>query len=180
MRADMQITDHKVVSIHYTLTNEAGDVIDSSIGGEALPYLHGAMNIVPGLELALEGKGVGDKLSVTLEAADGYGEFDPDLVEVVPADIFDDVDKPEIGMEFEAETPDGESIIVRITDIDGDNVTADGNHPLAGQKLHFDVEVTDIRDATEEEIEHGHPHVDCGDCDDCDDEGSCGEGCGCH
>ncbi len=170
----MQITDHKVVSFHYTLTNEAGETLDSSVGGEPLPYLHGEQNIVPGLELALEGKSVGDKLNVSLEAADGYGEFDPALVEVVSADLFDGVDKIEVGMEFEAETPDGDDfMIVRITDIDGDNVTVDGNHPLAGQRLNFDVEVTAIRDATEEELEHGHVHGS-------DEEDCCGDDCGCH
>jgi len=170
----MQITHHKVVSFHYTLTNEAGETIDSSIGGEPMPYLHGELNIVPGLELALEGKSVGDKLSVSLEAADAYGEFDPALVEVVSAELFDAVDDIEVGMEFEAEIPDSEDFMnVRITNIDGDNVTVDGNHPLSGQKLHFDVEVIAIRDATEEELEHGHVHGD-------DDEECCGEGCGCH
>ena len=164
----MQITDHKVASFHYTLTNEAGETLDSSIGGEPMPYLHGEQNIVPGLELALEGKRVGDKLSVSLEAADAYGEFDPALVEVVSADLFDGVDNVEVGMEFEAESPDGEDVmVVRITDVDGDSVTVDGNHPLSGQKLHFEVEVTDVRDATEEELEHGHVHG--------DDEGCCGD-----
>lgn len=164
----MQITEHKVVSFHYTLTNDAGDVIDSSVGGEAMPYLHGEENIVPGLELALEGKSVGDKLKVSLEAADAYGEFDPAMIEVVSAELFDVVDNIEVGMEFEAQIPDGEGFqVVRITDVDGDNITVDGNHPLAGQNLHFDVEITDIRDATAEELEHGHVHG--------DDEGCCGE-----
>ncbi|HKI60466.1 MAG TPA: peptidylprolyl isomerase [Mariprofundaceae bacterium] len=170
----MQIIDHKVVSFHYTLTNEAGETLDSSIGGEPMPYLHGEENIVPGLELALEGKSVGDKLSVSLDAADAYGEFDPAMVEIVSAELFDDVDKVEVGMEFEAEAPGGEAVmVVRITDIDGDSVTVDGNHPLAGQKLHFEVEITDIRDATEEELEHGHVHGN-------DEEGCCGDDCGCH
>lgn len=169
----MQITDHKVVSFHYTLTSDEGTVIDSSAGGKPLPYLHGAENIVPGLELALEGKSAGDKLKVSLDAADAYGEFDAAMVAIVSADLFDGVDNIEIGMEFQAETPDGEGVqIVRITDVDGDNITVDGNHPLAGQNLHFDVEITDVRDATAEELEHGHIHS--------DDEGCCGENCGCN
>jgi FKBP-type peptidyl-prolyl cis-trans isomerase SlyD len=179
----MQITDHKVVSFHYTLTNEAGETIDSSIGGEPLPYLHGEENIVPGLELALEGKRVGDKLSVSLDAVDAYGEFDPAMVEIVPAELFDGVDKIEVGMEFEAETPDGEGfMVVRITDIDGDDVTVDGNHPLSGQRLHFEVEVTDVRDATEEELEHGHVHGSHAGCcgEECDCADDCGDDCSCH
>ncbi|ATX79787.1 FKBP-type peptidyl prolyl cis-trans isomerase [Mariprofundus aestuarium] len=163
----MQITDHKVVSFHYTLTNDAREVLDTTTGGEPLPYLHGEENIVPGLELALEGKSVGDKLKVSLDAADAYGELDPALIEVVSADLFEGIETLEAGMEFETESDDGEVEFVRITAIDGDNVTIDGNHPLAGQNLTFDVEITDIRDATEEELEHGHVHG--------DDEGCCGD-----
>lgn len=169
----MQITDNKVVSFHYTLTNDAGEVIDSSSGEAPLPYLHGAGNIVPGLELALEGKQTGDKLKVSLDPADAYGEFNPELIEVVTADLFDDVDVVEEGMEFQTEDQDGEIIVIRVTKVDGDNITIDGNHPLAGQQLNFDIEITDIRDATAEEIEHGHIHAD-------DDDGCCGSDCGCH
>jgi len=163
----MQITDHKVVSFHYTLTNDAGEVIDTTAGSEPLPYLHGEENIVPGLELALEGKSVGDKLKVSLDAADAYGELDPALIEVVSAELFEGIDSLEAGMEFETESDNGEVEFVRITEVDGDNVTIDGNHPLAGQNLNFDVEITDIRDATEEELKHGHAHG--------DDEGCCGD-----
>ena len=170
----MQITDQKVVSFHYTLTNDAGAVIDSSTGGDPMPYLHGAENIVPGLELAMEGKSVGDKLKVDLDAADAYGEYDPSMVETVSADMFDGVDKIEVGMEFQVETPDAEGVmIVRISDVDGDDVTVDGNHPLSGQNLHFEVEITDIRDASPEELEHGHIHGD-------DDEECCGSGDCCN
>lgn len=155
----MQICNHKVVSLQFTMSNDAGEVIDSSDDGDALLYLHGEENIVPGLELALEGKSVGDKLKVTLDAADAYGEIDPSLVEVVSAEMFEGVDDIDVGMEFEAEMPDEEELhYVRITEIDGDNVTVDGNHPLAGMRLHFDVTVEAIREATEEELEHGHVH----------------------
>lgn len=168
----MQISKHKVVSFQYTLTNDAGDVIDSSEGGEALLYLHGEDNIVPGLEDALEGKSVGDKFKVSVEAGDGYGEFDPALIETVSADLFESVDKLDVGMEFEAELPDGEGMMfVRITEVDGDSVTVDGNHPLAGQRLHFDVAIEDIREATEEELEHGHPHGEDSEC--CGEENCC-------
>jgi len=172
----MQITNHKVVSFQYTLTNDAGDVLDSSEGGDALVYLHGEENIVPGLELALEGKSVGDKLQVSLEAADAYGEIDPAMIEVVSRDLFDGIDNLEVGMEFETDTDDGNDVqFVRITEIDGDNITVDGNHPLAGQSLNFDVEIEAIREATEEELEHGHVHGDggcCGD-DECSEEDCC-------
>ncbi len=154
----MQITDHKVVSFHYTLTNDAGEVVDTTSGGEALPYLHGEQEIVAGLEKALEGKSVGDKLNITLDAADAYGDMDSSLIEVVSAELFEGVEKLEAGMEFETELDNGDDEFVRIVSIDGDNVTIDGNHPLAGQKLTFDVEITDIRDATEEELKHGHVH----------------------
>lgn len=168
----MQIDNHKVVSFHYTLTNASGAVIDSSEGRDPLVYLHGEENIIHGLELALEGKSVGDKLNVSIEPADAYGEFDPAMVEVVSSDMFDGVDNIEVGMEFQAETPDGEGVqMVRISDVDGDHVTVDGNHPLAGQQLNFDVAIVDIRKATEEELEHGHVHG----ADECCDEGGCGE-----
>jgi len=159
----MQISNHKVVSFHFTLTNDAGNTIDSSEGGDPLAYLHGEQNSIAGLENALEGKGVGDKLNVSLDAADAYGEYNPALTEVVPSTMFQGVDNIEVGMEFQAETSEGVQV-VRIAEVDGDNVTVDGNHPLAGQALNFDVEVTDIRDATAEELEHGHIHTEEGCC----------------
>jgi len=155
----MLISNHKVVSIHYTLTNAAGETIDSSVGGDPLAYLHGAANIIPGLESALEGKAVGDKLNVSLEAADAYGEYNPALTEVVPSSMFEGVDNVEVGMQFQAETSEGVQI-VRIAKVDGDNVIVDGNHPLAGQPLNFDVEIAEIREASAEELEHGHIHGD--------------------
>ena len=153
----MQISNHKVVSFHYTLTNDAGETIDSSVGGDPLAYLHGEANIIPGLESALEGKAVGDKLNVSIEAADAYGEYNPALTEVVPSSMFEGVDNIEAGMEFQAETSEGVQV-VRIAEVDGDNITVDGNHPLAGQRLNFDVEIADIREASAEELEHGHIH----------------------
>jgi len=153
----MQISNHKVVSFHYTLTNDAGETIDSSVGGDPLAYLHGEENIIPGLENALEGKAVGDKLNVSLDAADAYGEYNPALTEVVPSSMFEGVDNIEAGMEFRAETSEGVQV-VRIAEVDGDNITVDGNHPLAGQRLNFDVEIADVREASAEELEHGHIH----------------------
>jgi FKBP-type peptidyl-prolyl cis-trans isomerase SlyD len=153
----MQIAERTVASFHYTLTNDAGEVIDSSSGREPLTYLHGAGNIVPGLEKEMAGRQVGDKFDVVVSAADGYGEPNPALTNVVPKDAFQGVDTLEVGMEFQAQTPQGPLSVV-IAKIDGDQVTVDGNHPLAGKTLHFAIEVTDVRDASLEELTHGHAH----------------------
>lgn len=153
----MQITNKKIVSIHYTLKNDDGEVVDSSNQQPPLEYLQGVGNIVPGLERALEGKAVGDKLSVVVEPEDGYGEFRAELVQVLPASMFAGVEQLEVGMAFHAEMSDGKPHVVEITEIEGDEVTINGNPPLAGQRLHFEVEVMEIRDATEEELDHGHP-----------------------
>jgi len=154
----MQIQDNAVVSIHYTLTNEAGDTIDSSAGAEPLAYLHGAANIIPGLEDALVGKAVGDKLNVTVAPADGYGEHIAELVQEVPSEMFQGVDEVQVGMEFHAESNTGQPIAVTVTKVEDDKVTIDANHPLAGVTLNFDVEVVEVRDASAEELEHGHVH----------------------
>jgi FKBP-type peptidyl-prolyl cis-trans isomerase SlyD len=153
----MQIAHDKVVLIHYTLRNDAGELLDSSSGGDALAYLHGQGNIIPGLEKALEGKQAGDKLSVKVEPAEGYGQRDARLVQQVPRRQFGDANV-QPGMQFHAQTSQGQNRVVTVTHIAGDMVTVDGNHPLAGENLHFDVEVEDVRDATAEELEHGHVH----------------------
>ncbi|SFM47746.1 FKBP-type peptidyl-prolyl cis-trans isomerase [Halopseudomonas yangmingensis] len=154
----MQISANKAVSIDYTLTNDGGEVIDSSAGGQPLVYLHGAGNIIPGLESALEGKQVGDELNVSIEPEEAYGEFSAELVAVLGRQMFEGVDELEVGMQFHASAPDGGMQIVTITALDGDEVTVDGNHPLAGQRLTFEVKVIDIRDASEDELAHGHIH----------------------
>lgn len=153
----MTICAKKVATIHYTLKNEQGEVLDTSEGQEPLAYLQGYRNLVPGLEKQLEGKAVGDKLSVVVSPEEGYGEKDPQLIQELPRDMFGGIDKIEVGMEFHAETADGPQI-VEVIDVEEDSITIDGNHPLAGVELHFDVEVMDIRDATEEELQHGHVH----------------------
>jgi len=153
----MQIAKNKVVSIHYTLKNDAGTVIDSSEGDAPLVYLHGAQNIIPGLEKALEGKVSDDALEVSIDAVDAYGEYNKELTQVVPSNMFEGVDTLEPGMEFQAETAEGMQVI-RIAAVNGDEVTIDGNHPLAGERLHFDVNVAEVRDATADEISHGHIH----------------------
>lgn len=152
----MQITDKAAVSIYYTLTTPGGEQLDSSIGEEPLLYLHGMGNIIPGLEAALVGKSVGDKFNVSIEPAQAYGEIDPEMVQVVSKRMFEDMDL-EVGMQFHADVSHGSGIIT-VTEIDGDDVTVDGNHPLAGETLIFDVEVIDVRPATADELEHGHVH----------------------
>ena len=153
----MQIAQDSVALIEYTLTNDEGDVIDSSVGGEPLAYLHGHHNIIPGLEKALAGKTVGDSLKVSIEPAEGYGEFNAEMVEVVPRNMFAGVDDIEVGMQFQAQTGQGMQVIT-VSAIEGDEVTIDGNHPLAGQTLHFDVTVKEVRAASAEELQHGHVH----------------------
>jgi len=153
----MQVAKDKVVSIDYTLTDDEGTVLDSSEGRAPLAYLHGAGNIIPGLEKALEGKRAGEKLTVRVAAAEAYGERDDALTQQVPREMFMGVDELEVGMRFQAQTNQGVQIVT-ITEISGDVVTVDGNHPLAGKPLNFAVSVVDVRDATGEELAHGHVH----------------------
>ena len=153
----MQIAANAVAYIHYTLTDEAGAVLDSSSGGEPLAYLHGAGNIIPGLEKALEGKQAGDKLDVTIRPEDGYGVRDENLVQQVPRRAFQGVSDVKAGMRFHANTGNGQAQVT-VTQVQGDMVTIDGNHALAGITLTFAVEVTKVREATSEELMHGHVH----------------------
>ncbi|NJD31346.1 MAG: peptidylprolyl isomerase [Gammaproteobacteria bacterium] len=154
----MLIAQDKVVLIHYTLTNEEGQVLDSSSGGDPLAYIHGQGNIIPGLEKALEGRQAGDKLNVRVEPSEGYGVRDDSLIQQVPRRAFGGVKDVQPGMQFHAQSSQGQTRVVTVTRIQGDMVTVDGNHPLAGEVLTFDVEVTEVRDATGEELEHGHVH----------------------
>lgn len=153
----MQIADKTVVSIHYTLTNTDGETLDSSVGQDPLVYLHGANNIIAGLEAALLGKAVGDSLQVSVEPSEGYGELREELVQEVDRSAFQGVDEIDVGMQFMAQTPWGEQPVT-VVKVEGDNITLDGNHPLAGQVLNFDVEVMEIRAASAEEMDHGHVH----------------------
>lgn len=153
----MQIADRHVAQFHYTLTNDQGEVIDSSSGHEPLTYLHGKGNIVPGLEKALAGKMTGDKLKVSVPPDEGYGLLQPALIQVVPRTSFQGVADIKAGMRFTAETEHG-PLMVRVTQVTDDNITVDGNHELAGQTLHFEIEVTDVREASVEEVLHGHVH----------------------
>jgi FKBP-type peptidyl-prolyl cis-trans isomerase SlyD len=147
-----------VASIHYTLTDDAGEVLDSSRDAEPLSYLHGAGNIIPGLEQALVGKSSGSSLKVSVPPAEAYGEIQPELMQVAPMEAFQGVDQVEPGMAFEASDPSGQTRRIVVKSVDGDKVTIDANHPLAGVQLHFDVEVVEVRAATDEEVAHGHAH----------------------
>lgn len=150
----MEITDGRVATIHYTLTSDDGDVIDKSAADAPLSYLHGAGNIVPGLEKALAGKQVGDSLKADVPPEQGYGPHHDGMIQKVPRTSFPDVEvKP--GMQFEARTERG-PLLVTVTGMDEENVTVDGNHPLAGKTLHFAVEVANVREATEQEANNGH------------------------
>ena len=154
----MQIAENAVVAIDYTLRNDEGEILDSSEGAQPLAYLHGVGNIIPGLEQALVGKSAGDELEVSIEPEDAYGEYSVELVATLSRSMFEGVDELQVGMQFHASAPDGGMQVVTIRDLDGDEVTVDGNHPLAGQRLHFKVKVVSVRAATSEELDHGHVH----------------------
>ncbi|MBI5612273.1 MAG: peptidylprolyl isomerase [Gammaproteobacteria bacterium] len=153
----MQIAKHKVVSINYTLTDQADTVLDSSEGGDLLVYIHGVGHIIPGLENALAGKAAGDTLKVTVPPEQAYGLRNEALKQTVPRDRFEPDMDIEAGMRFHAPTEDGVEIVT-VTMVDGDSVTVDANHPLAGMTLNFSVEVVEVRDASAEELSHGHVH----------------------
>ena len=154
----MQIAKHKVATIDYTLTDDSNQVIDSSDGGEPLSSIHGTGSIIPGLEQALVGKGPGDKLKVSIPPDQAYGERDDDLMQKVPKERFETPDEIEVGMQFHTDGGDGSPQIITVVDVSDNEVTVDGNHPLAGMTLTFDVKVVDVRDATAEELDHGHVH----------------------
>jgi len=149
----MQVSNNTVVSFHYTLSNPEGEVLDSSQGHDAFSYLQGSQMIVPGLEAQMEGKSKGDKFKAVVTPEMGYGEFNKELLQRVPLDRFGDA-KVEEGMQFQA----GEHSVVTVREVTESEVLVDGNHPLAGITLNFEVEVTDVREATAEELSHGHVH----------------------
>ena len=153
----MKITSGHVVEIEYTLTNDKGDVLDSSKGREPLAYLHGSKNIIPGLEKELEGRAKGDELKVTVEPAEGYGERNDEAIQEVPRDALANIEGLKAGAQLQADTPEGTRIFT-VTEVQDDKVTLDGNHPLAGERLNFDVQVVGVREASPEEKAHGHVH----------------------
>lgn len=154
----MKIENNRVVQIHYTLKDDQGEILDSSIGQDPLPYIHGVGALIPGLEKELLGKQAGEKFSVVIAPADGYGEYDEDQVFEVSSDGFEEGDELELGMQVQLDTEDGPAIAT-VTEIDGEQVTLDLNHPLSGVSLHFEVEVMEVREATKQELDHGHVHT---------------------
>ncbi len=163
----MEITKNKAVTVQYTLKGDAGDVLDSSDGREALTYIQGVGNMIPGFETGLEGKKAGDKLSFTVKPEDAYGLRDDSLLFGVPRERFEGIDDLQVGMQFQVQTQGG-AMVMTVANIEDANVTLDGNHPLAGHNLNFDVEVVGVRDATEEELNEA---TSCGE--------TCGPSCGC-
>ena len=153
----MVVTQNKVVTIDYILKDNDGQILDQAQNGE-FSYLHGASNIIPGLENALLDKKAGEKISVMVPPELGYGERNDSLSQVVSMDMFDSAEEVTVGQQFHAQGEDNEDIMITIMEIDDDNITIDGNHPLAGLELNFDVTVINIRDASEEETAHGHVH----------------------
>lgn len=153
----MQITTGSVVVFDYTLTDDDKDIIDSSTGSEPLVYIQSEGQIVPGLEKAMEGKKAGDSFKVSVSPEEGYGVHDPENISVVPADQIEGGDELEEGMQLHTEGEFGEQTVL-ITKVDGNEVTIDGNHPLAGMTLHFDITIREVRPATKEELDHGHVH----------------------
>ena len=154
----MTIAENKVVTLEFTVKNaETGDLIESSKDGEPLVYLHGFNNLVPGLESELNGKVVGDSYEVTVSPEEGYGVRDESLVQQVPMEAFQGIDNVQVGMAFTADSAEG-PVVVEVTAVEDDLVTVDANHPLASIPLAFSGEVKEIRDASAEEIEHGHVH----------------------
>ncbi|MFG0319723.1 MAG: peptidylprolyl isomerase [Planctomycetota bacterium JB042] len=153
----MQITKHTVATLEYTLKDGDGDVLDSTEEGKPISYVHGVGTLIPGLERALEGKGEGEALSVEIGPADAYGERNEQLVQPVPRTELPAEEEIVVGMQFEARSAQG-SQVVTVVGVEEDRVVLDGNHPLAGVTLHFDVKVVATRPATPEEIEHGHVH----------------------
>ena len=155
----MQIAQNTVVTMAYTLTDANGQLLDKADAAPPFAYLHGAQNIIPGLENALTGKQANDKVQVTIEPKDAYGERNDKLTQPVPRAMFGGVPEEKLvpGAQFQAQTNAGVEIVT-ITAVDGDTITIDANHPLAGVTLNFDVQILDVRTATQDEITHGHAH----------------------
>jgi FKBP-type peptidyl-prolyl cis-trans isomerase SlyD len=152
------IKKNSVVNLSYSLKNSSGQELDKAGGENPFAYLHGVGQIVPGLENALEGLAVGDKKEVTVSPEEGYGNIVPGLAMSVERSNFPEGAEIKTGMQFMGEVGDGKQIVFTVKGVEGDQIQVDGNHPLAGETLHFAVEVMAVRDATEEELSHGHVH----------------------
>lgn len=168
----MQITKNALVTINYTLKGDDGNLIDTSVGAEPLIYLHGQNFLLPKLEEYLEGKSAGEKITAVLPPEDGYGIYDERMVAKIPRENFETAEEILVGTKFQADTPEGPAIVT-VTEVGDDVITVDANHELAGKTLHFDVEVLDVREASQEEIQQMTTGCGCGGC-----SGGCGEGCG--
>jgi FKBP-type peptidyl-prolyl cis-trans isomerase SlyD len=153
----MKAAVNTVVTMHYTLTDDAGETLDSSSGGDPLAYLHGHSNIIPGLEKALEGKEAGYRSKVSVAAAEAYGEKNPEAVFEAPREHFPPDMELKVGERVYAEGPEGRLSLL-IVELTEKGAVLDANHPLAGKRLHFDVEIVSVRTASAEELEHGHVH----------------------
>lgn len=154
----MAITQNKVVTMNFTLTDDYGNVLDSTDTGGSFSYITGGNMVLPKLEEAVNGMLIGTKKSLKLNAADGYGNYNEDALQVVGKENFPEDFVLEVGMEYIASNPDGVQMPFTITKVDGEEITIDFNHPLAGINLNFDIELVDVRDATAEELNHGHVH----------------------
>ena len=151
------IAKDTAVKFNYTLKDDDGNILDQSPEGQPLAYLHGHSNIIPGLEQQLEGKSAGERVNAVVEPVDGYGEYQELAVQKVPRDNFQGVEDIQAGMQFQSEAG-GQVMLVTVTDVNDEEVTVDANHPLAGKRLTFDVEIQEVRAATEDELNHGHVH----------------------
>ncbi len=175
----MNVEIKKAVTLAYTLTDTDGNILDKADANEPFMYLHGTGGVIPGLEKALDGKAVDDQLTVNLKAAEAYGDYSDKLTSDVPKTMFEGLDEKDmfVGAQFHAETDQGMQVVT-VKAINEDTITIDGNHPMAGKDLNFDVTVLAVRDATEDELAHGHIHA--GGHDHKHDEGDscCGGGCG--
>ena len=153
------VKDGRVITLNFTLKNEQGEVLDQSEGNEPLEYLHGSQDIIPGLEKALDGHKLGENMKVVIPPAEAYGEYEVSLVDEVSKDQFPNIDEIEPGMQFQTQMDDGAPMVIHVTAVDEDVVVVDGNHPLAGVTLVFEVEIAGVRKAKAEELSHGHVHT---------------------
>ena len=153
----MEITKHSVAALEYTLTNDQGEVLDSTQGRGPLAYVHGTESIIPGLEAELEGKAAGDAFQVRIAPTEAYGERNEEMVQSVARDQLP-TGELEVGMQLQAQSEGGDAFLVTVVEVGESEVKLDANHPLAGVALNFDVKVVEVRSASEEEIAHGHPH----------------------
>lgn len=154
----MKVAEGSVVSIHYTLTNDAGEVLDTSDGGDPLNYLHGHGGLIPGLERELEDREANDSLKVSIAPEDAYGQPNRDLIHEVPLDALAQIENLTQGMQLQSQDEQGRTYTLTVDALSDTHATLNANHALAGQTLHFDVTIASVRAATEEELSHGHAH----------------------